>query len=118
MSWTAREEAAQAAAVILARTALRRPDHTRRRRRDRVRDIAAIASELTGRMIEHAVIDPDEWIAAQVAVGQKEFMARFMLGMYQAAHDGYFAGVDPLLGTLPGLEPQSVRDVLAQPTAT
>lgn len=44
-------------------------------------------------------------------------MARFSLGMYQAAHNGFFAGVDPLLGTLLGHEPQTVRDVLAQPTA-
>jgi len=44
-------------------------------------------------------------------------MARFTLGMYQAAHEGFFAGVDPLLGTLLDREPRTVRDVLAQPTA-
>jgi len=45
-------------------------------------------------------------------------MARFTLGMYQAAHDGFFAEVDPLLGTLLGREPQAVRAVLAEPTPT
>lgn len=62
-------------------------------------------------------MDQDEWVAAEVAAGQQEFMARFTLGMYQAAEEGYFAGVDPRLGTLLGREPRTVRDALAQPTA-
>ena len=45
-------------------------------------------------------------------------MARFLLGMYEAAQPGFFAGVDPLLGTLLGREPRTVRDLLAQPTAS
>jgi len=116
VSWTAREDAAEAAAVILASggahdgpttlTAAAAPTFT---------DIAAIASELTGRTIELEVLDQDAWVAAQVAAGQKEFMARFTLGMYRAAHDGFFAGVDPLLGTLLGREPRTVRELLAQP---
>ena len=44
-----------------------------------------------------------------------EFAARFTLGIYQAAQQGLFAGVDPLLGTLLGREPRTVRDLLAQP---
>jgi NAD(P)H dehydrogenase (quinone) len=36
-----------------------------------------------------------------------------MLGMYQAAAGGFFAGTDPLLGELLGREPRSVRDLLA-----
>ena len=79
-------------------------------------DLAAIASELTGRTIRRLVLDEDEWVAAQIAAGQPEFAARFSLGMYQAAQRGFFAGVDPLLGTLLAREPRTVRDVLAQPT--
>jgi NAD(P)H dehydrogenase (quinone) len=119
MSWTAREDAAVAAAVILASdgaheglttlTASAAPTF---------RDIAALASELTGRTIRLEVMDEEEWVVAQVAAGQPEFMARFLLGMYQAAHAGFFAGVDPLLGTLLGHEPRTVRDLLAQPTAS
>jgi hypothetical protein len=30
----------------------------------------------------------DAWVAAQVLAGREEFMARFILGMYQAAHEG------------------------------
>ena len=44
-------------------------------------------------------MDEDEWVAAQIAQGTPEFVARFTLGMYQAAQKGYFAGADPLLGT-------------------
>jgi hypothetical protein len=32
--------------------------------------------------------------------------------MYRAAREGFFAGVDPLLGTLLGREPQSARAAL------
>jgi NAD(P)H dehydrogenase (quinone) len=118
VSWTAREDAAEAAALILASdvgydgpvtlTASSAPTFT---------DIAAAASELTDRTIELAVLDQDEWIAVQVAAGQKEWMARFLLGMYRAAEGGYFAGVDPLLGTLLGREPRTVGDQLAEPAA-
>jgi hypothetical protein len=41
-------------------------------------------------------------------------MARFLLGMYDAARQGFFAGVDPLLGTLLGRPPRTVRDLLAE----
>jgi len=118
VSWTAREDAAEAAAVIRASNgAYDGPTTLTAGSAPTFEDIAAIASELTGRTIGLAVKEPDEWVAAQVATGQKEFMARFSLGIYQAAHDGFFAGVDPLLGTLLGHEPQTVRDLLAQQTA-
>jgi NAD(P)H dehydrogenase (quinone) len=62
-------------------------------------------------------MDRDEWVAGQIAAGRPEFMTRFTLPMYQAAHEGFFAGTDPLLATLLGREPRTVRDVLTQPTA-
>lgn len=46
------------------------------------------------------------------AAGERP-MARFVLGMYEAARDGFFAGVDPQLTTLLGREPQTVRGFLA-----
>jgi NAD(P)H dehydrogenase (quinone) len=113
VSWTAREDAAEAAAVILASngghdgpvtlTAKAAPTFT---------EIAAVASELTGRTIATEVIPADAWVANRVAAGQPEHMARFTLGMYQAASEGFFAGVDRLLTTLLGREPRTVRDIL------
>jgi hypothetical protein len=35
--------------------------------------------------------------------------------MYQAAQEGRFAGVDPLLGELLGREPRTVRDIVSEP---
>jgi NAD(P)H dehydrogenase (quinone) len=118
VSWTAREDAAEAAAVILASDgAYDGPTTLTASAAPTFADIAEIASELTGRTIGLAVMDQERWLAAQVAAGQKEVMARFTLGMYQAADKGFFAGVDPLLGTLLGREPRTVRDLLTQPTA-
>ena len=113
MSWTAREDSAEAAAVILASnggydgavtlTASAAPTFA---------DIAAMASDATGRPVRMREIGDVAWVAAQVAAGQPEFVARFMLGMYQAAHEGFFAGTDPLLATLLGREPRTVPQVL------
>lgn len=114
VSWTAREDAAEAAASILASdggydgpvtlTASAAPTFE---------EIAAIASDLSGKHIGLEVVDPGEWIAAQVAAGRPEAVAGFTLGMYEAARDGLFAGTDPLLKTLLGREPRTARDALA-----
>lgn len=116
VSWSARDDAAEAAAVILASNgAYDGPTTLTARAAPTFEAIAEIASEVAGRTIERVVMDEDEWIAGQIAAGQPEFMARFSLGIYQAAHQGFFAGVDPLLGTLLGREPRTVRDLLTQP---
>ncbi len=127
VSWTARADAAEAAAVILAANraatggasaagpydgpvTLTAPDAPT------FADTAAIASELAGRPVALEVLGSEEWVAAQLATGQPEFMARFTLGIYEAAAGGYFAGTDPLLGALLGRAPLSARDALAAPT--
>ncbi len=118
VSWTAREDAAEAAAVILASGgAYDGPTTLTASTAPTFQDIAQVASEVTGRSVRSAIMDEDEWVATWVAAGHPEFAARFMLGMYRAAHEGYFAGVDPLLGELLGREPRSVRDLLTQPSA-
>jgi NAD(P)H dehydrogenase (quinone) len=118
VSWTERDVAAAAAAVILAGdreydgpvtlTAAAAPTFA---------EIAAIASELTGRDIERVVIGDEEWVTQQAAHGTPEGAARFLLGFYQAARAGQFAGTDPLLGQLLGREPRTVRDLLADRVA-
>lgn len=118
VSWTAREDAAEAAATILASNgAYDGPTTLTASAAPTFEEIATIASELTGRTIGLTVMDPDEWVAAQVAAGQQALAARFTLGMYEAAHKNFFAGVDPLLGTLLDREPRTVRDLLAEPAA-
>jgi NAD(P)H dehydrogenase (quinone) len=76
-------------------------------------DLARIAAEVSGAPVRFEVVDEDEWVARAVAGGQDERMVRFLLGMYQAAAQGRFAGTDPLLRDLLGREPVSAWDVLA-----
>jgi NAD(P)H dehydrogenase (quinone) len=119
VSWTAREDAAEAAAVIIASdggydgavtlTASAAPTFA---------EIADTASRVSGRSIDLAVIGETEWTASRLAAGQPAAVAAFTLGMFRAAHEGYFAGVDPLLAQLLGREPRSVADALAQAPVT
>lgn len=113
VSWTAREDAVEAAALVLTRgghdgpvtlTAAAAPTFT---------EVADLAAEALGRPVACEVVGADAWLAAQAAAGRPDAVARFTLGMFEAAAGGYFAGTDPLLGTLLGRAPRSVRDVLA-----
>ncbi|MCS5719724.1 SDR family oxidoreductase [Herbiconiux sp. CPCC 205763] len=114
VSWTAREDAAEAAAVILASDGAHEgPITLTAGAAPTFEQVAAIASESTGRTVECAALSEEEWMAAQLTAGQHEVQARFLLGVFQAAERGYFAGVDPLLGTLLGREPRTVRELLA-----
>ena len=115
VSWTERADAAEAAAIILAGD--RRfdgPITLTAAHAVTVADLARTASELTGREIEPVVLGDEEWVAERVAQGSPEWMIRFLLTTFQAAREGRFAGVDPLLGELLGREPRTVSDLLAE----
>ena len=115
VSWTDRGDEAEAAAVILAgQRSFDGPVTLTADAAVTFGDIAGIASELTGRGIQRVVVDDDVWVAGQVAHGTPEFLARFLLGTFQAAREGRFADVDPLLGKLLGRQPRTVRDLLAE----
>ena len=115
VSWTERADEAEAAAVILAgERRFDGPVTLTASAAVTFDEIAGIASELTGRDIRRVVVADDKWVAEQVARGTPENMARFLLGFYQAARDGRFASVDPLLGDLLGRQPRTVRDLLAE----
>lgn len=119
VSWTARGDAAEAAAVILASDgAYDGPVTLTASAAPTFEEIAVIAAELTGRSIGFAVVDSEGWVAQQIDAGQPAPAVRFTLGMYQAASEGFFAGIDPLLSELLGREPASVRDVLAAELAS
>lgn len=113
VSWTAREDAAEAAArILLSNGAYDGPVTLTARDAPTFTEVASIAAAVAGRDVETRILGEDEWIAAQVASGEQEFMARFMLGMYEAANGGLFSGTDPLLGEVLGREPRSVHDLL------
>ena len=113
VSWTAREDAGEAAAVVLTSpTPYEGPITLTATAAPTFAEVAETASALAGRTIELEVLESEAWVAVQVAGGTEEFIARFLLGMYRAAEQGFFAGTDPLLADLLGREPQTVRDAL------
>ncbi|WP_426503825.1 NAD(P)H-binding protein [Dactylosporangium sp. McL0621] len=113
VSWTAREDAAEAAAVILVSGgAYDGPVTLTAPAAPTFAELAEVASELSGRSIRFQAMDEADWVAAQAAAGRPEPMTRFLLGFYQAARGGFFAGVDPLLGELLGRQPQDARAAL------
>ncbi len=118
VSWTAREDEAEAAAIILASDGTHNgPTTLTARAAPTFADLAVIASEIVGRTIAVRVLGEDAWVQAQVGAGVPELRARFSLGFYEAAEAGFFAGTDPLLGQLLGREPRTVRDLLSATTA-
>jgi len=77
-------------------------------------DFAAIVSEISGRSVERVVVGDEQWVAEQQANGVPEQAARFMLTMFRATREGYFAERDPLLAELLGRQPRGVADQLAE----
>jgi uncharacterized protein YbjT (DUF2867 family) len=118
VSWTSRDDAAEAAArILLADGSFDGPVTLTANAAPTFAELAALASEVSGREVRFELVSEDDWIAAQVAAGSPEQMARFLLGMYQAAGSGFFAETTPLLGELLGREPRTAREELAAPTA-
>ncbi len=115
VSWTTRADLAEADATLLAEEGrldgvtppLTAPEAFT------MADLAAIASELTGRTIKRVTVSDTEWRDAKLAQGTPAPMANMLLGMYKAARRGDFAAVDPTLKVLLGRRPQTMRDVLA-----
>ena len=115
VSWTARADLAEADAILLAEEGrldgvtppLTAPEAFT------MADLAAVASELTGREIKRVTVSDDEWREAKVAQGVPAPMAEMLLGTYRAARRGDFAVVDPTLEALLGRRPRTMRDVLA-----
>ncbi|MBB2742742.1 UNVERIFIED_ORG: uncharacterized protein YbjT (DUF2867 family) [Microbispora rosea subsp. rosea] len=76
-------------------------------------DVAAIASDLTGRVITRVTVPDDEWVEGMVSRGAPEQQARFLLGMFEASRRGEFAEAGPALGELLGRKPIALRELLA-----
>ena len=114
VSWTAREDAAEAAAaVLLSAGRFDGPVTLTATAAPTFAEVADQAAEVAGRPGGLAVVGEEAWLDAQRAAGQPDPVAQFTLGIHRAAAQGLFAGTDPLLAELLGREPRTVRDQLA-----
>lgn len=113
VSWTAREDAAEAAAALLLQdTPAEGPVTITATAAPTFADLARRLSERVGHEVGFELVDPERWVERAVAAGQDERMVRFLLGMYEAAGTGWFARTDPTLRALLGREPRSADDAL------
>ncbi|MFD1722828.1 NAD(P)H-binding protein [Amnibacterium endophyticum] len=118
VSWTSREDAAEAAAaILLSEHPADGPVTLTAPAAPTFEEVAAAAAEATGRPVGFRVVDEDRWLADQVAAGRPEPVARFTLGMYRAAAGGWFAGTSPVLGELLGRQPRRFREQLSAAAA-
>ena len=115
ISWTARADLAEADAAILASdggwNGITPP--LTASAAVTMAQLAAIASEVTGREVRHITVTDREWRDAKIAAGVPAMYAELLLGTFRAARNGDFAATDPVLGTLLGRAPRTMRDVLS-----
>lgn len=115
VSWTARADLAEADAAILAAEGQWDSISPPLTAGEAVTmaEVAAIASEITGRTVRHTVVSDEDWLEAKITGGMPAVYADMLLGTFRAARRGDFAATDPALGTLLGRAPRTIREVLS-----
>lgn len=112
-SYVTREDCARAAAAALASgTGRRLLDVTGPAAVTQV-ELAAIASELTGRPVVHVSVSPDDLRKGFLGAGLPPVVADALVDFDIAASRGYHAIVAPTVAELTGQEPTPVRDFLS-----
>jgi NAD(P)H dehydrogenase (quinone) len=114
VSWTDYTDLAEVAAVILAdegRFDGPTPPLTGARSYT-YDDVAALASELTGRPFTRTTVSDEQFRQQLVGHGVPVEAADLMLSIFAASRDEEFAAVDPTLAELIGREPLDLADVL------
>ncbi|WP_181809026.1 NmrA family NAD(P)-binding protein [Streptomyces shenzhenensis] len=115
--WTAHADLAEAAAVILADENHRFEGPTPPLTGTEAltfADLAALASELTGRTITRTTAPDDMFRAHLVAGGVPAETAGHLLSIFTAAREHEFATTDPTLSRLLGRQPVPVRALLRE----
>ncbi len=115
ISWTARADLVEADAAILAAEGQWdgiTPPLTASKAVT-MAEVAAIASEATGRDVRHTTVTDEEWRGAKIKGGMPAIYADMLLGTFRAARRGNFAATDPALETLLGRAPRTMHEVLA-----
>ncbi|MBE2315098.1 NAD(P)H-binding protein [Solirubrobacter sp. CPCC 204708] len=104
VSWTARADLAEAAAVILADEG-RFDGPTPPLIGAEAVDFDHVAALLG---VERTVVDDDAWVAGLIETGVPEAVAKLFLGSFLASRAGEFDRTDPTLATLLGRAPTPV----------
>ncbi len=112
VSWTARADVAEAAAIILATHPIDGPVTLTAQPAVTFADIATTATELTGRTITRTTIDDNQWLTDRIATGTPAPLAHMLLLFFHAARANHFAHTDPSLTELLGREPHTITDLL------
>ncbi|MFJ7278189.1 hypothetical protein [Kitasatospora sp. NPDC098663] len=116
VAWTAHADLADATAAVLAdegRFDGPTPPLTGRQALT-FDDIAAIATELTGRTVTRATAPDDRFRTQLTGQGVPAETADQLLGIFAASRAGEFATTDPTLADLLGREPVTLRTVLRE----
>lgn len=75
-------------------------------------ELAALATELTGRTVEHVSVTPEERAKGLAAAGLPPFVVELILDFERAAARGYHSIVTPTVRELTGREPTSLVEFL------
>ncbi|MGO4109652.1 SDR family oxidoreductase [Paenibacillus sp. YAF4_2] len=113
IAWTSHADLAELTAILLTEQPIDgvTPVLTSSEMLD-LEDIAAVASELTGRPIRRVVISDEEYRDQLISYGLPEERADLLLGIFLASREGEFARTDSTLAKLIGRMPMTFRDVL------
>jgi NAD(P)H dehydrogenase (quinone) len=113
VAWTSHADLAELTAILLTEQPVDgvTPVLTSSEMLD-LEDIAAVASELTGRPIRRVVISDEEYRDQLISYGLPEERADLLLGIFLASREGEFARTDSTLAKIIGRTPMTFRDVL------
>lgn len=114
VSWTVREDLAEAAVKALLDTSLfdgiTAP--LTAARTYTFADVAELASEILDRDVAHEVISDEEYRQNALQRGYPEPMIGMLLSMFHAIRDGEFDVIDPTLERMLGRKPSDLKTVL------
>lgn len=115
IGWTTRDDLAEADAAILASgggwDGITPP--LTASEAVTMKQLADIASEITGREVRHTTVTDREWRDAKIAGGMPKMYADMLLGTFQAARRGDFSATHPALASLLGRPPKTMQDILS-----
>lgn len=113
IAWTTHGDLAEAAAIAMSSDSIdgTSPPLTAREAVT-LEQLAAIASQVTGREVRRVTVSDDTYCAALMASGLPEPLARMLTGIFEASRNGAFSKTDAMLARLIGRPPVDVTQAL------